>query len=93
MLFVRVLIFRGSRRPPFNFIAKLTTLKVETSKNKFVNHNGATENARPDNDRPPKTGDLTVQDLTLADHIAGVENARPGNGRPMQQQMHDVTSH
>jgi len=25
----------------------------------------ATENARPDDDRPPKTGDLTMHDLTL----------------------------
>ena len=46
------------------------------------NMRGATENARPDNGRPPKTGDLTMQNLTLTDQIAGVENARPDNGGP-----------
>ena len=28
---------------------------------------GSTENARPDKDRPRKTGDLTLQDLTITD--------------------------
>jgi len=44
-------------------------------------YNGATENARLENDGPSKGGGWKMQDWNLADQIAGLENAGPGKCR------------